>query len=109
MLNALVAGERDPEVLAELAKGQLRRRSRHSGRHCVVASGSTMSRPGGGTETGLPPDGRGGGRPMRRSPLALPRAAVSREKWDFGLSALPGLGRDRGHSAPPRPRGQWRS
>ncbi|MHB1952085.1 MAG: hypothetical protein ACYDEN_11650 [Acidimicrobiales bacterium] len=41
MLDALVAGGRDPEVLAELAKGVCERRSRGCARCYVAGSGNT--------------------------------------------------------------------
>ena len=42
MLAALIAGERDPQVLAELAKGKLATRSPRCVRPCVAGSASTM-------------------------------------------------------------------
>ena len=41
MLAALVAGERDPEVLAELAAARCARRSRRCARRCAAASATT--------------------------------------------------------------------
>ena len=42
MLEALVAGERAPQVLAELAKGKLRKKLPSCARRCGAASASTM-------------------------------------------------------------------
>jgi hypothetical protein len=42
MLKALIAGERDPEVLAEMSKGVLRKKIPHRERHLAV----TVSPPG---------------------------------------------------------------
>ena len=41
MLGALVAGERDPQVLAELAKGKLRKKLPSCARRCEAASATT--------------------------------------------------------------------
>ena len=38
MLAALVAGERDPDVLAELAKGRLRRKIPRCAKRCAGGS-----------------------------------------------------------------------
>jgi len=42
MLQALVAGERDPEVLADLAKAQLRKKIPSCAKPYKAASGTTM-------------------------------------------------------------------
>ncbi|MEZ5297550.1 MAG: hypothetical protein R2697_15130 [Ilumatobacteraceae bacterium] len=41
MLRALLAGERDPEVLADLAKGTLRRKIPELQRRCMAALPTT--------------------------------------------------------------------
>jgi transposase len=41
ILKALVAGERDPKALAELAKGKLRKKLPHCARRCEAASATT--------------------------------------------------------------------
>ena len=42
ILKALVAGERDPKTLTELAKGKLRKKLPSCARHCAAASATIM-------------------------------------------------------------------